>query len=63
MKDITLWKITDKDDFIHVRAGAWEVGIATDDGKGCNTITVSGPDAKKLSQAIKDWLETERLLS
>jgi hypothetical protein len=61
--DISVWKITDKDDFVHVRAGAVEVSYKHSDGKGCCTLIVSGPDAMKRAEAIRDWLETESLLA
>lgn len=58
---VSCWKVTDKDDFIHVRSGAWEVSFPDGTGK-LNTVTFSGPDARALARDYADTQEALELL-
>jgi hypothetical protein len=62
---VTRWLVTNKDVPFTLRAGAWEVAFSLD-GKGCNTIIFSGPDARRLSEEYqaytKAYLEADALL-
>lgn len=64
--DVSRWLITNKDVPYNLRAGAWEVAFSLD-GKDCNTVIFSGPDARRLSEEyaafMKAWKEAEALLS
>lgn len=53
---VSCWIVTTKDGSRPIRANSWEVAFSLD-GKDCHTVTFSGPEARKLAEAYKSYME------